>query len=148
MKVKLLCFGSVKNKHLKALIDEYERRIKHHSARLEILSWQDRSTTQQQERIKGYVSAHPQEAFILLDEQGTTYSTQGFYDMLEARWKEDMTITFILGDAHGFDEAFKQEFTRHVALSTMALPHEMARLVWTEQLYRIVCMKKGIPYHK
>ncbi|MFO7893525.1 MAG: 23S rRNA (pseudouridine(1915)-N(3))-methyltransferase RlmH [Longimicrobiales bacterium] len=56
--------------------------------------------------------------------------------------------TFVIGGAYGLDPAFLAEAGRRLTLSTMTLPHDMARLVLTEQLYRAGTIVRGEPYHK
>ncbi len=57
-------------------------------------------------------------------------------------------VTFIIGGAHGLDPAFLARADRQVTLSTMTLPHDLARLVLVEQLYRAGTIVRGEPYHK
>ncbi len=56
-------------------------------------------------------------------------------------------VTFVIGGAHGLGKAVLER-SRHVSLSAMTLPHEMARLVLAEQLYRAGTILRGEPYHK
>ncbi|MGM5481098.1 MAG: 23S rRNA (pseudouridine(1915)-N(3))-methyltransferase RlmH [Nanobdellota archaeon] len=148
MKFKLICFGKVKDKHVKSLIDEYERRLVHHNIRYSVIEWSDSDLKKQQERIKSYVNTHPEKTFFLLDEYGMTLTTTGFADKLENEKKSDRDVVFILGDAHGFDESFKKDFSGRLSLSPMTFPHELARLLLTEQVYRVVTLWNRIPYHK
>jgi len=55
---------------------------------------------------------------------------------------------FVLGGAFGLSEPVLQRSTRRLSLSGMTLPHEMARLVLAEQLYRAGTILRGEPYHK
>lgn len=148
MKVKLLSFGAVKNKHVQAQISEYERRLKYHKVRFDIQRFNDSTMKTQQDRILTYTREHPEETVILLDEHGTTTSSRAFSEMLDKKWKQGSTVTFILGDAHGFDEEFKKGFSQRLSLSPMTFPHEIAMLLWIEQVYRAVCIQNNRPYHK
>lgn len=56
--------------------------------------------------------------------------------------------TFVIGGAHGLDDGFLAEATHRLTLSTMTLPHDLARLVLAEQLYRAGTIVRGEPYHK
>ena len=57
-------------------------------------------------------------------------------------------VAFVIGGAHGLDEAVLSRARRALSLSPMTLPHEMARLVLAEQLYRAGTIVRGEPYHK
>jgi len=57
-------------------------------------------------------------------------------------------VAFVLGGAFGLGPAVLEQAARRLSLSTMTLPHEMARLVLAEQLYRAGTIIRGEPYHK
>ncbi|MFW5865863.1 MAG: 23S rRNA (pseudouridine(1915)-N(3))-methyltransferase RlmH [Nanoarchaeota archaeon] len=148
MKVKLLVFTKVKNKGLKQLIAEYERRLVHHNVRFETLTFPESKQDKQQNRLKIYKTQHQHETIVLLDEFSTRMTTKDFSSFLKKRWIDGGVVTFILGDAHGFEESFKKEFEYRISLSPMTFPHEIAWLVWIEQVYRCVCIQSNITYHK
>ena len=54
---------------------------------------------------------------------------------------------FVIGGAWGLDEAVRQRASRCISLSHMTLPHELARVVLLEQLYRAECILRKVPYH-
>lgn len=57
-------------------------------------------------------------------------------------------VAFVIGGAHGLGDDVLDRAARRLALSSMTLPHEMARLVLAEQLYRAGTIARGEPYHK
>ena len=57
-------------------------------------------------------------------------------------------VAFVIGGAFGLGEAVLSRSRRQLSLSAMTLPHEMARLVLAEQLYRAGTILRGEPYHK
>ena len=57
-------------------------------------------------------------------------------------------VALLVGGAFGLDESLIRECTRTVSLSRMTLPHDMARLMLAEQLYRAGTILRGEPYHK
>lgn len=57
-------------------------------------------------------------------------------------------VTFVIGGAFGLAPEVLKRATRKLSLSAMTLPHEMARLVLAEQLYRAGTILRGEPYHK
>jgi 23S rRNA (pseudouridine1915-N3)-methyltransferase len=57
-------------------------------------------------------------------------------------------VAFVIGGAFGLDDPVLQRAARRLSLSPMTLPHEMARLVLAEQLYRAGTIARGEPYHK
>lgn len=57
-------------------------------------------------------------------------------------------VAFVIGGAHGLGAAVLERSRRRLSLSRMTLPHEMARLILAEQLYRAGTILRGEPYHK
>jgi len=55
---------------------------------------------------------------------------------------------FVIGGAYGLDESALRTATKRLSLSAFTLPHEMARLILAEQLYRAGTILRGEPYHK
>jgi 23S rRNA (pseudouridine1915-N3)-methyltransferase len=57
-------------------------------------------------------------------------------------------VAFVIGGAFGLGEPVLEKARRRLSLSTFTLPHEMARLLLAEQLYRAGTIVRGEPYHK
>jgi 23S rRNA (pseudouridine1915-N3)-methyltransferase len=57
-------------------------------------------------------------------------------------------LAFVIGGAHGLAESFIAAAQTRLALAPWTLPHELARLVLAEQLYRAGTIVRGEPYHK
>lgn len=83
-----------------------------------------------------------------LDERGRTLSSKGFAAALRS-WLEDPTRRpcFILGGAYGLSEEVRLRCQGLISLGPMTLPHEMARVVLLEQLYRAMTILRGTSYH-
>jgi 23S rRNA (pseudouridine1915-N3)-methyltransferase len=83
---------------------------------------------------------------IALDPSGTTLTSEEFARRLEG-WSVTCA-TFVLGGPLGLDPSLRRAAHATVSLSAMTLPHELARLVLAEQVYRAVTILRGAPYHK
>ncbi len=65
------------------------------------------------------------------------------------RWQTDGCETVLaIGGAHGLDDSILREADESLSLSSLTLPHEFARLVLLEQLYRASTILRNEPYHK
>ena len=85
---------------------------------------------------------------IALDERGKDWTTQQFADQLQ-RWRDSADdIAFVIGGADGLDTELKQQARTLLRLSSMTLPHALARVMLAEQLYRAASMLAGHPYHR
>ena len=85
---------------------------------------------------------------VVLDERGADLTTMKLAQRLEDWMREGGDTAFIIGGADGIDEELKQRSDAMIRLSSLTLPHAMARLVLCEQLYRAVSVVKNHPYHR
>jgi 23S rRNA (pseudouridine1915-N3)-methyltransferase len=85
---------------------------------------------------------------VACDVNGRAMTSEQF-----ARWLQDLReravdVAFLIGGAYGLDEALKASANASIALAPWTLPHELARLVLAEQLYRAGTINRREPYHK
>ena len=85
---------------------------------------------------------------VACDERGTPMTSEAFAAWLGRVRDLGGAVSFVIGGAHGLDDAVRARATRVLALAPWTLPHEMARLVLVEQLYRAGTILRGEPYHK
>ena len=86
---------------------------------------------------------------VVLDERGQLLDSLKF-----SRWVERLTIdsphgvNFVVGGDAGFDDTVRQRADKLVSLSPMTLPHQLARVILVEQIYRACTLMRNIAYHK
>ena len=85
---------------------------------------------------------------IVLDERGIDLTTMKLAQQLEGWMREGGDTAFVIGGADGIDEELKNRADAMIRLSSLTLPHAMARLVLCEQLYRAHSVVKNHPYHR
>jgi 23S rRNA (pseudouridine1915-N3)-methyltransferase len=85
---------------------------------------------------------------VVLDERGEDLSTLKLARRLEDWMREGGDTAFIIGGADGIDDELKQRAHDTIRLSSLTLPHAMARLILCEQLYRAISVVKNHPYHR
>jgi 23S rRNA (pseudouridine1915-N3)-methyltransferase len=83
---------------------------------------------------------------IALDAAGTVLTSPEFARRLE-RWSSSCA-SFVVGGPLGLDGSLREAAHATLSLSAMTLPHELARVVLAEQVYRAVTILRGVPYHK
>lgn len=85
---------------------------------------------------------------VVLDEKGEDLTTLKLARRLEVWMQDGRDVALLIGGADGLDEEFKQQAADRLRLSSLTLPHGMARLLLCEQLYRAVSVLKNHPYHR
>ena len=86
---------------------------------------------------------------VALDERGREQTSHGFAKLISSWMNQGIfEVTFFIGGADGLPKEIGQRATTRLALSQMTLPHRLARLVLTEQIYRALCIIRGVPYQK
>lgn len=99
------------------------------------------------ERLTGRIA--PGTELVALTREGRSWSSTEL-----ARYLEDLAVrshpgpSFLIGGAFGLDGSLVARASRRLSLSSFTLPHELARLVLVEQLYRAGTIIRGEPYHK
>ncbi len=145
--------GPLRTSYVREACDEYLKRIAPF-ARVKIEEIKQspfRNTTQREkakreegERILRFVDSHRGRSAVLLDERGEEYTSEKFAAFLE---KEISLPVFIVGGTLGFSEdVTKRNFPR-ISLSRFTFPHEVARLLLLEQIYRASAIANGKEYH-
>ena len=139
-KMRLIAVGKVKKNWIRAGILIYQQRL----PELEILEIKDSTPAKEGEQILALLK--PSDRAIALTETGKLYSSQEFADFLGQA--ASGRLTFAIGSAAGLSLAFRRAADRQLSLSPMTFPHEIARLLLVEQLYRAKTILQGGNYHK
>jgi 23S rRNA (pseudouridine1915-N3)-methyltransferase len=155
MKITLLQTGKTTDKHISEVADLYSNRIKKYSG-FEIVTLPDLKNVKnmpvQEQKIKEgkkiLQSVTGDDFVILLDERGKEFRTLEFSEFLEKLFMlPKKRILFIIGGPWGFSEEVYGRADLKMSLSKMTFPHHLVRLLFLEQLYRVLTILKGEPYH-
>lgn len=116
-------------------VQHYQRLLARH-ARLELVE------VREDEKVQGRI---PDRAFLcLLDSGGKTFDSMAFSRFLEERRQSGMDLCFVVGGPRGLD---LDESDMRLSFGPLTLPHQLARVVLLEQLYRANKILAGEPYH-
>lgn len=155
MNIKLLAIGKTDNKNLQTLIDDYSKRLSFYiKFELEIIpdlkNVKNLSENQQKEKEGELILSKiaPTDQLILLDENGTTFSSVGYSEYLQKKMNSGIkTLVFVIGGPYGFSEEIYKKAQGKISLSEMTFSHQMVRLFIIEQIYRGFTILKNEPYH-
>lgn len=121
-------------------IDLYRKRL----PGLEILELRDSTPEKEADAIRA--ARRSDEQLVALMEQGDMLGSVAFAHKLERAGSE--RLAFVIGGADGLSDALKTEARWQLSLSPMTFPHEVARLMLIEQLFRAQAILQGSPYHR
>ncbi|HTX15481.1 MAG TPA: 23S rRNA (pseudouridine(1915)-N(3))-methyltransferase RlmH [Candidatus Baltobacteraceae bacterium] len=143
MKIRLLMVGKTRREEIRALVDDYVRRIARY-AEIDVTELRDGSPAALRK-----LKIDPSATVAMLDAAGKQFTSQQF-----ARWLGDLRdrgtreLIFLCGDAEGFPAELRASAKQKLSLSTLTMPHEFARVLLAEQIYRAFAILAGHPYPK
>lgn len=137
MKIKVTAIGKLKSKAIADLVDDYSKRIGHYMP-FELVTAKD----------EGSVKLDRDDFLVICDEHGGETTSKGLADFLAQHQRVGTKkLTFFIGDAKGVGEEMKKKGRTILSFSKMTFPHELARVILLEQLYRACTILKGEKYH-
>jgi 23S rRNA (pseudouridine1915-N3)-methyltransferase len=156
MKFRFIWSGSHADSELAAVAERYLNRIRHFFP-IEVVEVASERGRQAQSDVAimraqsaRLLAAIPDRGYVVvLDERGQTIDSLKF-----AKWLERLTIdnphgvVFVVGGDVGLGPAVRQRADLLLSLSPMTLPHQLARVILLEQIYRACTLMRGISYHK
>jgi 23S rRNA (pseudouridine1915-N3)-methyltransferase len=155
MRLILLLTGKTSDKHIAEVAELYTSRIKKYMG-FEIITLPDikntRNMSVQEQKIKEgkkiLQTLGVEDYVILLDEKGKKFRTVEFSAWIEKIFMlPKRRIIFVIGGPWGFSDEIYNRADFKMSLSEMTFPHQLVRLLFLEQLYRVFTIIKGEPYH-
>ena len=154
MRLVVAAVGKPRDRHLAAAIGDYETRAARYwplvAAEVREASGKGISPAETRRREgERLLERVPDGALVVCcDERGDRLASTEFAALLVEARDRARDVAFVIGGAYGLDEAVRRAATRSLQLAPWTLPHELARLVLAEQLYRAGTIARGEPYHK
>ena len=139
MRYRIVAVGRMKNAALRAVCDEYLERLRHYTK-------VEEHEVKDEARVLGAV---PEGArLVALTRRGDEWSSVQLAEWTE-KWDMDgRDVVFAIGGADTLPDEVLRAAERLWSLSQLTLPHEVARVVVYEQLYRAHTIRRGEPYHR
>lgn len=139
-RIRILAVGKVRKGWVLEGIATYLKRL----PGLQVVELRDAGKAKEAEAV--LAALQPGEQLVVMAEEGQTFDSPAFAERLEGSGSE--RLVFVIGGAEGIDPALKARASWKLSLSPMTFPHELARLLLLEQLYRALTIQQGGPYHK
>ena len=137
---KIIAIGKIRKKWIQEGIEMYLKRL----PGLEVKEIKDSTQLKEENTIKEIISKN--EFLVTLNENGQSFTSKQLATKLLT--SHNQNITFVIGGASGLTSSFNNLASWQLSLSPLTFPHEIARLLLIEQLYRAKTITQGGPYHK
>lgn len=152
MELRLLAVGKLRPAFREAG-DDYLKRLRRyatvHEVEVKEASRAPTGAVQRKEEASRLRARLPEHGFIVaLDREGTYLTSEALAHQLK-RWRESARpVVFIIGGSTGLSDDLRGTAAFRWSLGPLTLPHELARIVVLEQVYRAFTILRGEPYHK
>ena len=157
--VRLICVGKLKEKFYREACAEYEKRLKGY-CKLEIIELTeqrlpdspsqaqiDAALAKEAEAIRAKIPAGS--AVVAMCIEGRQISSDELAQFLADRANSGAgDVAFVIGSSHGLSDEVKKAAALRFSMGRITMPHQLARLVLTEQIYRACTINAGMKYHK
>ncbi|MGN0478101.1 MAG: 23S rRNA (pseudouridine(1915)-N(3))-methyltransferase RlmH [Hominenteromicrobium sp.] len=157
LEVKIICIGKLKEKYWRDAVSEYAKRLSAF-CRFSVVELNESRVPQNPnqaeiakalaEEAKAVAAAVGHSAVYALCIEGRMLSSEQLAAELEAAAVGGASsLAFVIGSSHGLDGSVKA-LGKRISMSPMTFPHQLARVMLCEQLYRAFSINAGTKYHK
>ena len=155
IRINVVCIGKIKEKYIKEGINDFLKRLSKY-IKLEIIELAEEDDNKgienainsETERIINAISKKSYSYNILLDLKGKMLDSEEMAQKIEEISMISSEINFIIGGSNGVNDNLRKIVDFRLCFSPMTFPHQLMRLILTEQLYRWVSINNNIKYHK
>lgn len=154
MRVVVAVVGKPRHADLRQAITDYQTRaarywpLEVHEVKEESAASLTAAEVKSREAKRLAEKIPPGARVIACDVRGESPTSEKFAELLQSSREAARDIAFVIGGAYGLGDDILASAHSKLALAPFTLPHELARLVLTEQLYRAGTIVRGEPYHK
>lgn len=155
VRIQIVAVGKLRQVFWRAAAVEYLGRVQHYAA-VEVVETRDclgrgrsAAETLAEETRRIMRCLRPEALVVLLARNGRQYSSEQLAKVLAREMDAGRRLwQFVVGGPAGIAESLINRADLRLSLSAMTLPHDMARVVLLEQLYRVFTILRGQKYHK
>ena len=159
MKITLYCVGSLKESYWKEAVDEYKKRLSAYCdfeiVEVPDVACKEKASDKEMEEAKDkegeriLAKLKPSDYLIALDLKGRQYDSVSLAKHIEEKLVQNgARISFLIGGSLGISSALRQRANEAICFGLGTFPHQLARVMLLEQLYRSFRILRNEPYHK
>ena len=152
MKINIVCVGKIKEKYFLDAIDEYKKRLSRFVtfSIIEVDEASKEENLEKKNEIEGKKLLEKCSSVIVcLDRQGKELESTELAKFIENKQVSGTSeISFVIGGSNGLSREILQKASLVLSFGKITFPHQLFRVVLTEQIYRAITIINGLPYHK
>ena len=154
MRLVVAVVGKARNAALSEAIRDYETRAARywpldvHEVREERATGIPLDKVKEREAVRLSEKVPERAQTVACELGGKSLTSEQFAELLQSAREQDRDLAFLIGGAFGLSPSVTKKSTMRLSLAPWTLPHEIARLVLVEQIYRAGTIVRGEPYHK
>ncbi len=143
-KIYIVCVGKIKEEFYREAVAEYLKRLSRFAKVETVEIPEGRTLEKEAEGILRACKGHR----IALCIEGKKESSESFAQSLKKLCDKGEDITYIIGSSCGLAQCVKDQADERISFSDMTFPHQLMRVILTEQIYRAFMINTGAEYHK
>lgn len=154
LNLKIISLGSLKETHWQEAAAEYLKRLTPYAKIEEVVlkeeSFQphdDKDMIKEKEATKLLSHIQPTDTVIVMHERGKMFDSPAFAKWLETNSASGQQIVIAIGGPLGWHQSILDRANLQLSFSSFTFPHQLAKVLLLEQLYRAVTIQKGKTYH-
>ena len=159
MKITILCVGKIKEGFYRQAIEEYAKRLSKY-CKYEIIEVPDEKTPDKasdlmenqikEKEAERIIEKLKEDSYVFtLEIKGKKFTSEAFADAIEKLTVQGKShISFVIGGSLGLHEKLLKLSNQSISFSDMTFPHQLMRVILTEQIYRAFRIMNHEPYHK
>ncbi len=145
IKINIIAVGTLKEKYWTDAVAEYAKRISRFASFKVVEIAEKRKLQDEGKEIIKKITGYP----IAFDIHGTETDSVGFSELIKKLLIDGKSeITFIIGGSDGLSEEVKNICEKRVSFGRVTYPHQLMRVIASEQIYRALTIMNNITYHK
>lgn len=149
--INLVCVGNLKEKFWQDAEKEYSKRLSKF-CNLKIFQVEEENSAGEVEKILSHegksILNHCKGKTYLLAIDGKNLSSEEFAKEIKDISLVDSQITFVIGGSYGVSNEVKEKIAKKLSFGKPTFPHNLARIMLLEQIYRAFMINSGSKYHK
>ncbi len=152
MKINVISIGKIKEKYFVEAISEYVKRSSRYAdvRVLELPEAPPTKSVEEQKKIESSQLLAKATGFtIAMDFRGKEMSSESLASFIQTKCTEGVSeFSFLIGGSHGHTDELRKNVDMLLSFGANTFPHQLFRVMLTEQIYRVLSIIAGTPYHK